>query len=95
MLVIAVRNVLKAGAESDALGIFHKLEAASRTEPGCLMYVVHQSTSDPRVIVIYEQYKDEAAIQAHRESKHYNEYVPMLKPLVESQTLDIAAPISK
>jgi len=35
----------------------------------------HQSTEDPRKFLFYEQYKDEAALQAHRNSAHFKQYV--------------------
>ena len=52
--------------------IFRKLEAASRQEPGCLMYVVHQHRTDPRLFFIYEQYSNDAALEAHRQSRTFS-----------------------
>ena len=42
------------------------LQEHSRKEPGCLLYIGHQSTEDPRKFLFYEQYKDAAALDAHR-----------------------------
>ena len=44
------------------------LTAASRLEPGCVSYIPHHVEGDPDTIVIYEQYRDEKALAAHRES---------------------------
>ena len=49
------------------------LGQASRAEPGNLQYTVHRDPSDPLVFVIYEQYADEAAFQAHVEAPHFKE----------------------
>ena len=47
---------------------------ASRREPGCVSYVPHQSEEDMDTILIYEQYVDEKALAAHRESEHFKKY---------------------
>jgi (4S)-4-hydroxy-5-phosphonooxypentane-2,3-dione isomerase len=35
-------------------------------EPGCLRFDVVQDANDPNTIYLYEVYRDEAAIEAHR-----------------------------
>jgi quinol monooxygenase YgiN len=50
------------------------LAAASRQEPGCVSYIPHHVEDDPDTIVIYEQYRDEKARAAHRESPHFKKY---------------------
>lgn len=50
------------------------LTAASRKEPGCVSYVPHSLESDPDTVVIYEQYRDDAALDAHRASEHFKRY---------------------
>lgn len=50
------------------------LAEASRREPGCVSYIPHQLTEDPDTVLIYEQYSDDAALAAHRESEHFKTY---------------------
>jgi quinol monooxygenase YgiN len=50
------------------------LAAESRREPGCISYFPHVSEDDPDTIVIYEQYRDEEALAAHRDSPHFKKY---------------------
>ena len=50
------------------------LAAESRREPGCVSYIPHHSEEDPDTIVIYEQYRDEEALAAHRETPHFKKY---------------------
>lgn len=54
--------------------ILRRLAEASRKEPGCVSYVPHQVEGDPDTVVIYEQYRDAAAEEAHRKSSHFKEY---------------------
>ena len=51
-----------------------RLAEASRNEPGCVSYVPHHSEEDLDTVVIYEQYVDENALKAHRESEHFKKY---------------------
>ena len=74
MVVLAVTWMANAGREEQVAEIFRKLQAASREEPGCLMYIVHRHKTDPRRFFIYEQYRDDAALQAHRDSPHFQQY---------------------
>jgi quinol monooxygenase YgiN len=61
--------------DQDKLGeILRTLTAASRQEPGCVTYIPHFVAGDPNTVVIYEQYKDEAALEAHRSSPHFKQY---------------------
>jgi quinol monooxygenase YgiN len=54
--------------------ILRQLAGASRLEPGCVSFVPHQLQDDPDTVLIYEQYKDDAALAAHRESAHFKKY---------------------
>jgi autoinducer 2-degrading protein len=49
--------------------------AVREHEPGNLLYVAHQDAADPAHFLVYEQYADQAALEAHRDSAHYQEVV--------------------
>jgi (4S)-4-hydroxy-5-phosphonooxypentane-2,3-dione isomerase len=74
MVVLAVTWVAKAGREGEVADIFTTLTEDSRKEPGCSMYQVHRHKTDPRRFFIYEQYKDDAALEAHRNAPHFLQY---------------------
>ncbi len=73
MIVLAVTWIAKPGREARATELFRELTAKSRQEPGCLMYVVHRHNEDPRLFFIYEQYRDQAGLDAHRATSHFKE----------------------
>ena len=50
------------------------LTQGSRQEPGCVNYVAHFISDDPCTALIYEQYADEAALEAHRNTAHFKEH---------------------
>ena len=94
MLVLAVNWMAHEGHEDEVAEIFGKLQAASRQEPGCLMYIVHRHNNDPRRFFIYEQYRDEAALNAHRNSPHFQQYaVNALRNIGERQQGDLYKPL--
>ena len=49
---------------SDARGSVHD-------ELGCLRFDVLQDAKDPNTIYLYEVYRDEAAMEAHRQAPHF------------------------
>jgi quinol monooxygenase YgiN len=54
--------------------ILRNLALASRREPGCVTYVPHHVDGDPETVLIYEQYRDQTAVDAHRASSHFQQY---------------------
>ncbi|MEW6471388.1 MAG: putative quinol monooxygenase [Actinomycetota bacterium] len=72
--------------EADAVvAAMREAAVAARNEPGCLTYQLHQSVDDDHDFVLYEQYVDEDALQAHLETPHFREVVQgRVNPLLES-----------
>ncbi len=73
MIVLAVTWKANEGRETEVARLFSTLQDASRKEPGCLMYIVHRHKTDQRRFFIYEQYHDDAALEAHRNSDHFQQ----------------------
>jgi len=82
MVVLAVTWKAKLGHEADVATIFSKLTEESRKEPGCSMYQVHRHKTEPGRFFIYEQYKDDAALEAHRTAPHFLQYARKELPKV-------------
>ncbi len=58
----------------DVSEFLRQLAVESRKEPGCLTYIPHWSEATPDTVLIYEQYGDRAALEAHRASAHFQRY---------------------
>ncbi len=86
MVVLAVTWMAKVGRESDVIAVFEKLSTESRKEPGCLMYQVHKHKTDARRFFVYEQYKDDAALEAHRSSTHFLQFAKKDLPKLGDRT---------
>ena len=82
VLVVEVR--VKPGMNEKFLEVLH--DDATHTEadePGNLRFDFLQDVDDPQKFYYYEVYKDEAAIQAHRESPHYARYAAVIGDLLD------------
>ena len=92
MIALAVTWMAKPGQEKECAEVFRKLTAGSRSEPGCLMYLVHRHKTEPGRFFIYEQYKDEAGLDAHRAAPHFLQYargeLPKIAERVEGHLYD-------
>ncbi|HEX7286932.1 MAG TPA: putative quinol monooxygenase [Candidatus Angelobacter sp.] len=85
--MLKVDMLVKPGAEARCLELIRIMQENSRKEPGCVQYVGHQSKEEPRRFFFYEVYKDEAALQAHRDAPYFKQYVHGgLDPIMESRT---------
>lgn len=62
------------GKNGEFEALFAKLEqAVNENEEGCKFYALHQSRSDSQLYVVIEQYTDETALEAHRNTDHYKQ----------------------
>lgn len=93
MIVLIVHTRVKPGTEEEVTRICHEITEASRKEPGCLFYVIQQSNENPLHFVFYEQYKDAAALNAHRASAHFARYRDSIEDLVESRVRELFTPV--
>lgn len=75
MVSFFVRLKFNSEDRADMAEVARLLASESRREPGCVSFIPHQAQDDPDTLVIYEQYLDENAVNAHRESPHFKKYV--------------------
>lgn len=98
MIVLAVNLAVKPGKEDFVLEQFRLLEAASRQEPGCLLYIVHRGMDETRAMsnqfFVYEQYADPAALEAHRQAAHFQQHAPRIYECCDSQQRSLFQPIN-
>ena len=74
MVSFIVRLTFNQEDRADVAETLRVLAEASRREPGCVSYIPHRLEDDPDTVLIYEQYVDENALKAHRESEHFKKY---------------------
>ena len=76
------------------LGHLAELRPQALAEAGCLGYEAIQSTDDPTTIVLIERYRDDAALDAHVNSAHYQELVVgRIRPLLTDRQVERFRPL--
>ncbi|KXS10505.1 hypothetical protein M427DRAFT_62029 [Gonapodya prolifera JEL478] len=76
---VAVLKAKKEQAEEVGKILADGAKAVKLNEPGCIEYTLLQDKSDPAVFIFVEQWKDEAAVEAHRTAPHFIEMNKKLK----------------
>jgi quinol monooxygenase YgiN len=71
MISFTVRLKFRPDDRQRVADLLIALASASRNEPGCVTYVAHTVEGEPDTVLIYEQYRDEQALEAHRGSRHF------------------------
>ena len=95
MVVLVVTWMALKDREDEVASIFSKLSAEARKEPGCVLFIAQQHKTNRARFLIYEQYRDDAALEAHRASAHYKEYVlKRLPPLAVRVEGELYEPLS-
>jgi quinol monooxygenase YgiN len=84
--VLVARLTAREGEQDRAAELIGRLVEATRTEPGNVHYIPHRDPEDPRVFLMYEQYRDKAAFEEHGQTEHFKEIaLAELFPLMESR----------
>ncbi|WP_437229751.1 putative quinol monooxygenase [Planctomicrobium sp. SH661] len=80
-VILTVKNE----ADIEKVGeLLRRCGQLSRTEPGCNVYEVCHSQSDPRVYMLIERWETKASWEVHRTAEAYlTIYQPQVIPLVD------------
>jgi quinol monooxygenase YgiN len=73
-----------AGHEVEVREILLALVKATRQEPGVNTYLLHEDPAKPGSFHFYEEYKDQAALDAHMASPHFTEAASKFAPYLAS-----------
>ena len=86
---------VKDGQLDTVLNLLADVVKNSTAEEGNLFYTVHQSNSEANTLMLFEGYKSEEAIAAHRESDHFQTIVAgKIVPLLQNREVILATQLS-
>lgn len=94
---ILARWRVREGALDTVLSLLPELAAASKREPGNQLYRVYRhSSADQRTLILLEGYADRSALDAHRQSEHFQRLVvgrilPLLDEREVSELVELGA----
>ena len=74
LTIVAKLRAAKGKGNIMAALLMEQVSIVGRTEPGCLIYRLHQSIQNPDLFMFYEQYKDDAAFDAHGKATRLDDF---------------------
>lgn len=89
--VVIARYRVRAGAEDLVAEALAKMVEPTRAEPGNRRYEVYREPADSAIFVLFEEYADKAAFEAHLASGHFAQWLrgEVLPRLDERQRYDL------
>lgn len=87
MIYLTVLMKVAAEKESEFLTAVKPLIEGSITETGCRGYYLTQMENDQYNYILHEQWENEAALDAHQQTEHYQMGVPQLVEITETLLL--------
>jgi quinol monooxygenase YgiN len=72
--VVAATYRVRKGEEDAVRGVLQEMAPLSRSEPGCIYYLVHRDR-EQGTLFLYEQYEDEGAYQEHTRTPHFERLI--------------------
>lgn len=74
--------VAKPGSIQDLENALNDLQAASRRDPGCVVYDVLGDLADPARFFLYEQWEDDESLADHNRQSHVTDFLAVADPLL-------------
>jgi autoinducer 2-degrading protein len=96
MVVLVAKYTVKAGQGDHVEAALRRMTPLVRaSEPGCTFYQANRSPDDPDHFLLFEQYRDDAALAAHRETAHFKEIIEgTVVPMLERRERALYTPIA-
>lgn len=92
MISIVAKFVVAEGKDEAFLALVGELVVKSNEEVGCISYGIHKDVAKANTYAILEQWKDQAAIDAHNTSEHFTRLIPQVVELAQVE-VDAYTPV--
>jgi len=81
--------LVKPGHELEFEKLFGELRAEiQKHEPDCVLYTLLKSRTNPQAYIVQEQYRGQAALDAHQTTEYGKTYFPKIRAILESITVE-------
>lgn len=75
MFVLVARFVANEGSGDEVAALLAEMTPFAKAEPGCRAYKINRSVEEPNTFLLYEQYVDAAAFDAHRDNPEFQRII--------------------
>ncbi len=95
MVVLIARYYVQTGRGDDVAAALREMAPLVKEhEPGCLLYHANRSRDNADLFILYEQYEDAAALDAHRNTPHFKRLIEgTIVPLLDTREREICDPV--
>jgi len=83
ILTVVAKIVAKQQSVKTVKNELLKIIEPTRKEEGCIEYYLHQDNDNPAVFVVYENWKNEAELDAHMKTPHFKALVAAVGDITE------------
>ena len=83
MIVLAAQFTGKPDRKNEILRLVDVVKPLSRAESGCLTYDFYQKQPEGSEFLFFEEWRDQAALDAHFATQHFADFVKALPELIE------------
>lgn len=75
MRTVTAQFTILPGKEAEAEAAIKKVvEGVDKNEPGAVAYFWHRAIKDPSQVLVFEIWRDDAAVEAHRDTPYLTEF---------------------
>lgn len=91
MIVLTAKYFVKPGRGNEVEAALRRMAPLVKAgEPGCLLYHANRAAENPDLFLLYEQYADQAALDAHRSTPHFKEIIEgSIVPMLEKREREL------
>lgn len=75
MFVVIAQWTAREGQEDTVADVLREVTPITQAEPGCVMFNVHRALDNPRQFLLYEQFRDRAAFEAHTATDSFKQNI--------------------
>jgi quinol monooxygenase YgiN len=95
MIVLTAKYFVKAGRGDEVEAALRRMAPLVKAgEPGCRLYHANRSAENRDLFLLYEQYTDQAALEAHRSTPHFKEIIEgTIVPLLDKRERELYQPV--
>jgi quinol monooxygenase YgiN len=89
ILTVVAKLVAKHESIADVKNELIKLVNPTRSEAGCIEYMLHQDIANPAVFIFYENWDNEECLAKHKETDHYKSCFDAIGNLIQDKEVHL------
>lgn len=93
-IVVVGAFTAKPGKEEDAKQAFEGLVEPTHSEPGCILYALHQGADDPARLAFIERWASREDLDAHLKSDHVADVLQRVDELFQTSDITVYNPLA-